>query len=283
MTILKSLAGLLLLALAAAAVAGRRLHARDSAQRQAVWDALGALREPAPPRFDSAMVADLPEVARRYLTRAIAAGTPLHRTVELEMAGTFILNGKAMPMTARQRLAPPARGFVWDAVVGQGAMRFAGSDGYHRANGRETSWTKFWLGGVVPLVRVGDTPDHARAAATRVLLESLWAPASLLPQYGAQWVQTGPHTADVHAADAPGLPPLRLTLSPQGDPVEMWAMRWSDANPEKRYRLQPFGGRVLETREVQGFRVPTRVELGNGWGTPAYTPFFLATIGTVRF
>lgn len=101
MTILKSLAGLLLLALAAAAVAGRRLHARDGAQRQAVWD----------------------------------------------------------------------------AVVGQGAMRFAGSDGYHRANGRETSWTKFWLGGAVPLVRVGDTPDHARAAATRMLLESLWAPA----------------------------------------------------------------------------------------------------------
>lgn len=44
-------------------------------------------------RYDPRMVADLPEVGRRFFARAIEPGTPLHRVVVLEMAGTFILNG----------------------------------------------------------------------------------------------------------------------------------------------------------------------------------------------
>ena len=39
------------------------------------------------------MLAHLPEVAQRYFARAIAPGTPLFRTVRLEMQGSFILNG----------------------------------------------------------------------------------------------------------------------------------------------------------------------------------------------
>jgi hypothetical protein len=109
------------------------------------------------------------------------------------MEGTFILNGTEMPMTARQILAPPARGFVWQAEVGAGLMRFAGSDGYHAPDGGAVdSWTKFWLRGVIPLARIGGTEDHARAAATRVMLESVWAPASLLPQFGASGSRPAP-------------------------------------------------------------------------------------------
>ena len=55
-------------------------------------------------------------------------------------------------------------------------------------------------------------------------------------------------------------------------------MRWSNANPAGTYRLQPFGGRMLETNVFQGFRIPTRVELGNQWGRPDYAPFLRATI-----
>jgi hypothetical protein len=283
MTFLKIVLLALAALLVAAAALGLWVHSRDRAQAARVWAALEGAREAEPTRYDPAMVAELPEVARRYFARAIEPGTPLHRMVRLEMEGSFIMNGNPMPMTARQILAPPAQGFVWQAEVGSGLMRFGGSDGYHRAGGRTESWTKFWLRGLIPLARIGETSDHARAAATRVMLEAVWAPASLLPQFGAEWVQTGPDSAEVRFAQMQGIEPMQITLDAEGNPVEVWALRWTDANPERVHRLQPFGGRMLEMERHQGFLVPARVELGNMWGTPDYAPFFLATITSAEF
>jgi hypothetical protein len=284
MTILKMIALAVLLLILAGAALGAWVHSRDQAQMRAVWSALEEAREVDPPAYDPAMEEGLPEIARRYFARAIEPGAPLYRTVRLEMEGSFIMNDNAMPMSARQILAPPARGFVWQAEMGSGLMRFAGSDGYHAPAGEPVaSWTKFWLHGLVPLARIGGTEDHARAAATRVMLESVWAPATLLPQFGAEWTQTGPDSAEIRFADAPGIEPMQITLDAEGNLTEVQALRWSDANPEQVYRLQPFGGRMLEMGRHGGFLIPTRVELGNMYGTPDYAPFFRATITHVRF
>lgn len=270
--------------IAGVAAGGWYLNSRDQTERRSVWEALLATREADPPRYDPAMVEGLPEIAQRYFARTISPGTPLHRLVRLDMEGTFVLNGKPLPMTARQILAPPNRGLVWEAEIGAGLMRFAGSDGFYAPTcGPRQSWTKFALLGVVPLARIGGTEDHARAAATRAMLESIWVPASLLPQYGATWVQTGPDSAEISFDDALGLPPMQITLDAAGDLIEVWSLRWTDANPEKIYRLQPFGGRMLEASRFEGFRIPVQVELGNHWGTPAYAPFFHATITSVRY
>jgi len=284
MTLFKLFLLVLTLLLLAGAGLGLWVHSRDQAQARAVWAALEAAREADPPRYDPAMVADLPEVAQRYFFRTIEPGTPLHRVVRLEMEGSFIMNGNPLSMTARQMLAPPARGFVWQAEVGQGLMQFAGSDGYHRpAGGTVTSWTKFWLRGVIPLARIGGNPDHASAAATRVMMEAVWAPASLLPQFGAEWVQTGPDSAEIRFADVQGIEPMQITLDAEGNLIEVQALRWTDANPEKSWRLQPFGGRMLQMGRVEGFLIPTQVEMGNMYGTPDYLPFFLARITRAGF
>lgn len=284
MTIFKIMLLVLAALMVAAVVLGLWVHSRDQAQAAQVWAALEAAREADPPPYDPAMVADLPEVAQRYFARAITPGTPLHRVVRLDMAGSFIMNGNEMAMTARQILAPPGQGFVWQAEVGQGLMRFAGSDGYHAPTGGAVdSWTKFWLRGLIPLARIGGTTDHQSAALTRVMLESIWAPASLLPQFGADWVQTGPDSAEVRFAGVQGIEPMQVTLDAEGNPLEVWALRWTDANPEKVHRLQPFGGRMLEMTRQQGFLIPSRVELGNMWGTPDYAPFFLAHVTTAEF
>jgi len=283
MTFLKIVLLALATLLIAAIALGLWVHSRDRAQAARVWAVLEGAREADPTRYDPAMVADLPEIARRYFARAIEPGTPLHRMVRLEMQGSFIMNGNPLPMTARQVLAPPAQGFVWQAEVGTGLMRFGGSDGYHRAGGDEESWTKFWLHGLIPLARIGGTDDHASAAATRVMMEAIRAPATLLPQFGAEWTQTGPATAEVRFADTPALEPMRITFDAEGTPVEVVALRWTDANPEKTYRLQPFGGRLLEMGRHGGFLIPTRVEMGNMFGTPEYARFFLATITRADF
>lgn len=58
-------------------------------------------------------------------------------------------------------------------------------------------------------------------------------------------------------------------------------MRWSNANPEKIYRLQPFGGELSDFRDVQGFRLP--VKAGNMFGTDEYFVFFKAAVTAIRF
>ncbi len=76
---------------------------------------------------------------------------------------------------------------------------------------------------------------------------------------------------------------MQITLDAEGNPIEVWALRWTDANPDKVHRLQPFGGRMLEMIRQQGFLIPSRVELGNMWGVPEYAPFFLAHITKAEF
>jgi hypothetical protein len=56
-------------------------------------EALKASADPSPPLYNPGMVDCLPEVARRYFSRPIEPGMPLHRVVRLEMDGTFVLNG----------------------------------------------------------------------------------------------------------------------------------------------------------------------------------------------
>lgn len=267
---------LILLLLACIALALRAiLDSRDDGRLSRL---LLDRREAAPALYDPAMTASLPEVARRYFAHAIAPGTPLSRVVELRMEGEFLLNGKPLAMQATQVLAAP-EGFVWAAGFAGGLMRLGGSDAL--AGGE--SWTRFGLYGLIPVARAGGNADHRRSAGTRAMMESVWAPAALLPQFGAVWEEVGPDTARVSFPALDGVAPMELTLDAEGAITSLTAMRWSDANPEHLYRLQPFGGRVLESRAFGGFTIPSRVELGNLWGTPDFDGFFRATITDARY
>lgn len=115
MSILKAaLPGLALLVVAAAVIA-HAFYRLDMRQTRNAWAAVSGSGG-ATGVFDPAMIADLPEPARRYLAYSIAPGTPLRTTVVLRMEGTFALGDReshrVMPMTANQVLSPPD-GFVW--------------------------------------------------------------------------------------------------------------------------------------------------------------------------
>ena len=80
------------------------------------WLRLRARQPANPNRFEPAMVAHLPEPARRFFEFAIAPGTPLLPVAEIDMDGQFSLGTREAPnyqrMQARQILAAP-HGFVW--------------------------------------------------------------------------------------------------------------------------------------------------------------------------
>jgi hypothetical protein len=268
---------------AVAAMQGWRVADRRAAD--AAWAQLGAQAAPPVERFDPAMVEALPDAARRYFLYTIAPGTPLHRASEIRMQGEIGLGDRDapgyLPMRAHQILAPP-HGFVWRLEeAGSGVMRMSGSDAMVGAG----SWTRFWLLGVLPVVRAGNDEDHLRSSFGRVVAEAaFWAPAALLPQNGVRWeAGDGPNRARATVTHGALTQALEIEVAEDGRPLRVWIPRWSDANPEGEWRVQPFGGTLDDFRTFGGFTLPTRVDGGNHFGTPDYFPFFRARVEDVRF
>lgn len=253
-------------------------HLDHRADRQLMQDL--ALRQPSqPPIFNTTMVADLPEPARRYFLYTIEAGTPLYPVAEITMRGRFGLGDKDNPnyfdFSATQVLAMPA-GFVWKMHAKRGSMRLSGSDSQR--------WTRFWLAALIPIARLGGNPDHTRSAFGRYVAEAIfWTPAAVLPGPGVRWELLDTDCARVTVCYQGLTQSVEVTVAPDGQPTRVCFERWSNANPHKMHRLQPFGGYLSAFRQFAGYRLPTRVEAGNHFGTDEYFPFFVADVTAVEF
>jgi hypothetical protein len=250
----------------------------DWRAEQAEWKRLLSLQPVNPARYDSSLVADLPEPARRFFNFAIAAGTPLYTVAEIDMGGQFSLGVQEeptyQPMQAYQVLAAP-HGFVWRLNL-PGIIPVSGSD--------SGQWTRFRILGFIPVARMGGDSDHTRSAYGRCIAEAVfWTPAAILPRAGVTWEGVDEHTARVTITHGERSQAVDITVNAEGQPIEISFMRWSNANPEKSHRLQPFGGTLSNFRVVQGFKLPFRIEAGNMFGTNEYFPFFKADVRAIRF
>ena len=256
----------------------------QQAKREAeiALDSIIVRAKPSPGTFDPAMVSHLPEIARRYFTHAIAVGAPLHTTARIEMEGTFLLGDstsfQSYAMTARQVLSPPSE-LVWIPIMRSGAISISGSDALVQGKG----WTRFWINSLVPVANNQTSPDLVRSAQFRSAMEGIWAPAALLPRPGITWSQPSPDVARVTIAAAQAPIVLDLTLSPNGAVREVVGLRWSNENPDKQFRLQPFGALVLSETTFEGFTIPSQVQVGNHFGTQAYFPFFEAQVTAAHY
>lgn len=233
----------------------------------------------APARFTPDLIAHLPEPARRYFHYVILPDTPLYTVADIEMRGQFGMGGPANPsyidIHAWQTLAPP-QGFVWSVTTERGQPRLSGSD--------SGTWTRMWLWDVLPVARQGRNDDHALASFGRYIAEAVfWSPASLLPGPGITWEAIDADTARVTVTKQGMTQAVDIHVRADGQPDVVVFQRWSDANPQKRFQRQPFGGYLHDFQEFQGFRLPTRIEAGNHFGTPDYFPFFKVQVTGVTF
>jgi hypothetical protein len=256
---------------------GRRVL--DSRQERHIWRALVRRAGRADGVFTPDLVTGLPEAAQRYFKYSIRTGSTLYKAVEVDMGGELGFGNRDQPryrpMSARQLLAPP-HGLVWRVRTGL----LAGSDGISDG----VSWTRFWLAGLLPVVRVGDNADHYRSALGRVVAEAaIWAPASLLPGKAVRWEEVDAVTARAWVTSGSYEQAVDITVAADGQPTCVLIQRWSNENPEKVFRLQPFGGQLSAFQDFSGYRLPTRVEGGNHFGEQAYFPFFKARVTAIRF
>src|SRR4051812_38354011 len=89
-------------------------------------DSMRRLVRDAPPgQFSVAELDGMPDPVRRYLTRAIAVGTPLAQSAYLKMRGRIKV-GMWMPFQAHELLSPH-HGLIWAA---RAAAVISGSDRY---------------------------------------------------------------------------------------------------------------------------------------------------------
>lgn len=228
--------------------------------------------------YTNAMVEGLPEPAQRYFNFTIKPGTRLWTVVEIEMFGEIGMGSKDdhkyYPMHAREILAPPF-GLVWQLK----SRLICGSD----AASLNTSWTRFWLFGIFPVVRLNGK-DHYRSAFGRVVAEgAFWVPASLLPSEYVSWRDIDVDRACAVVTIGELKQEVIIRVDPQGAPIEVLIQRWSNENPEKEFREQPFGGYLSAFKEFSGYKLPTRVVGGNHFGTPEYFPFFQAEVKEISF
>ncbi len=227
---------------------GARFAQRIADEARALWAVPGG---PPQGRVDRSA---LPPPVRRYAEVSGALRRPPIRTVRLRHRGSFLVGGRWRPIRGVQYLAADPPGFVWWGRVGiapgvwvDGRDRSAAGEGSMRIVAAST-WTLADLRG----------PELDQGALVRLLGELTWVPSALLDARHVRWSPVDERSA-------------RARLEVGGRVVEATFHFGDDGLPDRfdaeRYRevggrgvLTPFTGHLGDYREVDGVRVPFRLE-----------------------
>jgi hypothetical protein len=241
-----------------------------------LWRQAGASTAPAAV-FDARTVAGLPVPVQRYLTHAIAPGTPLARAVRLRMHGEIKLGGTWRAFTGEEVIVGN-RGMIWAASVPYCGVSIRGADRYVDGEG-SMQWK---LAGVVP-VMTASGPDVSRSAAGRLLGELVWLPSTLIDR---PWIALDGSHLRAHVEAGGESTQLQIATGPSGSVSAVSFLRWGDAGDGSGNRLLPFGVAVEEERTFSGYTIPSRIRAGWHFGTDRFDKegeFFRCRIDDARF
>lgn len=227
-------------------------------------------------RFDPASVAELPELARRYLNHSILAGAPLAQAVRLSMRGELKVGGRWYPFKAVQ-VRRVERGFVWRARLKMNGLPVSGAD-YWLDGDAALSWK---LLGLFRLMHATGL-EIARSALGRMQAEAIWLPTSLLVP-GVTWHVNGGLEAVFETEGQRAH--LHLKVDEHGRPLSLRTKRWGKPDNEA-FGEYDFGGEFLEEGTFQGITIPTRVSIGWFYGSERFQKdgaFFRAQIDHAEY
>jgi uncharacterized protein DUF6544 len=243
----RSAAGLIVAALSVGVIADRTMNSGPS------LDDLWASAPASARVWLPSNVSHLPDPARRYLTHAMAPGTPLASAVRLRMHGEIKLKGW-LPFTAEQVIRSDGE-MLWQATVRQKGIPIRGFD---RLVGGEGAM-RWKLLGIVP-VMTASGPDITRSTVGRLLAELVWLPSALCAGDVAWTASDALHpTAAMtllgHAAQ------LEMTVGETGRLETIKTSRWG--NPEGgEFRSVDFGAVAEEEATFDGYTIPIRLRVG---------------------
>lgn len=237
----------------------------DDRHVDAIWRALeqtGDTRQ----IFTEALVADLPDPARRYFLHAIRPGTPIASRIHWRYTGTM-KPSQQMPelsLSANQIIAAQ-RGFVWKTVAHKGPLVVTAADYYCDGDAR----MRISLFGLIPVINATG-PDLARSGLGRLLVESIAIPASLLPGPNVQIepLDESHFRAVVNLRGE--LTPITIAVDAEGCVKQMMMPRWGDLTDDGHFEYIPYGATVEEERTFGGYTIPSRIRVAWWYGTDRY-------------
>jgi len=222
-------------------------------------------------RFRPALLDGLDEPVRRYFVHALADGAPLSRGVRLQLSGRIKVGAWLRFMSVWEG---DGRSFSWRATAGPGAVPLLRVHDQFRDGVGVMDIRLRPPHARLPEVKLlhAENDDVARSGAGRAALESLWAPAALLPARDVSWRAESDELIVARWHVPPERPELRIRIAPDGAVRCLSAPRWRDA----QHGYVPFGADVDAERTFDGITIPSRLTAGWGHGTPEWAPFFEA-------
>ena len=210
------------------------------------------VRTPGGGHFSEDMIEGLPPAAQRYLRHAIAPGTPLAGAVRMRIHAFYQAEDHGSGFWERRAVAP-GRGGLW-MTLSQTWPRWDSSDGFY-IDGLGVERGAAWS--LIPLRFTQYTvPDITRLFQIRTMHESLFVPASLLPERGAVWQALDDQSARVTVSlDGRSLP-ITLRIDPDGRLVEACFESWNFKGGE-HWRDVPTSITVAEERSFGGYTIPS--------------------------
>ena len=229
-----------------------------------------------PAAFDPASLAALPAPVRRWLTHAIAPGSPLRCSAELRTHGQIRI-GRWLPYQARWVLAPPA-GFVWAATARAAGVPINGFDRYTRGSGQ----MRWRLLGRLPVLSAEGT-DVTRSAAGRLAGEFVFCPAAALSP-AVSWEPLDEHRAVASFALGEFVQRVTLRVAASGAVESVSMLRWGDPDGDG-FGEYPFGADITAEASFDGFTVPSRARVGWHYGTDRWAKgeFFRLVVDSATY
>jgi hypothetical protein len=222
-------------------------------------------------RFQPAPLAALDEPVRRYFTHAIRDDAPLAAGMRLTMTGRIKIGPAWLGFTAQQEF--DGHEFAWRARAGWGPLKPLLVVDQYRAGAGSIDGRIF---GRLSFLHADDE-NTTRAAAARGAVESIWVPASLLPDRGVTWRAENRNLLVAGFEVPPERVEVRLAIDDLGAVLSVSVMRWGNVD-QSDYGYIPFGGNVTAERRFGDLVLPSRVSVGWWFGTARFAPFFEAEI-----
>lgn len=269
-----TIAGLTLGAGALAVAAGRRRF--DALVEREVRSLFSTAIVAVGPEDLRARQETLPEPIRRYLHLAVREGAPAITTARLRHDGSFRTKPgqRWLPIEGEQYFTAAAPGFVWHARVRPAPLLWIEARD-SLLSGRGNMLVK--LESALPIARARGA-EIDQGASLRWLAECAWFPYAFAGD-AIRWDPLDGRSARA-SLRSEGLPASAvLEVDEEGRLVRLHAERYYDAGGGKAV-LTPWTGRYAEYRDVDGFRVPTSVEVA--WelegGAFGYARFRVTTL-----